>query len=351
MGTCVVVVNWNGWRDTVECLESLFRLSTPDVRVVVCDNASADGSLERIQDWAEGRLAAWVAPGHPLRGHSVPPGPKPVAYARYGREAAERGGDGGAAPALVLVDVGSNHGFAAGANVGLRYALARLEHDRFWLLNNDTVVDADALDPLAREMERDPRVGMAGSTLLYYSNPSTVQALGGGTFNPWLALPRHLGALRSVADAPAPAEVSRRIDFVTAASMLVSRAFLEEVGLLCEDYFLYFEEVDWVARAAGRYRVAFAPDSRVYHKEGGTVGTHAAQARKSWQADYYFARSRILFTLKHHPALLPTVGVAMLAAMLRRARRGHWDRVRMIAGLCWSARGGTRTLGSLRGPV
>ena len=332
MRVCIVLLSYNGWADTLECLESVFRLDFPEVRVVVCDNASPDDSPARVRAWAEGRLDAWVAPGHPLRPLSHPPTPKPVAYAEYGRDDAERGGDPALDPPLVLVNTGGNLGFAGGNNVGLRYALAR-GFDCVWLLNNDTVVRPDALRRMAAEIQRDPSVGIVGSTLLYYHAPDTVQAWGGATYNPWLALPRHHGAHRPAAEAVDAAKVERRLAYVTGASMLVTSRFLREVGLMSEDYFLYFEELDWASRAAGRFRLAYAPESIVFHKEGGTIG--ASAERKTALADYHFMRNRILFTRKFRPAALPTVYFALGVAALRRARRGEWDRVRMIAGLCW----------------
>jgi GT2 family glycosyltransferase len=328
---CVVLLNYNGWADTLECLESVLR-GGPELTVVVCDNASTDGSPERLRAWAEGRLDSWVRPDNPLRSLSFPPLPKPVPFVEYGRDEAERGGAREDGARLVLVRTGGNLGYAGGNNVGLRYALAR-GFDAVWLLNNDTVVRPDTLAPMVEEMRRDPRVGIVGSTLLYYHDPATVQARGGARYNPWLALPRHLGAGQPAGLAVDAAEVERRLAYVTGASMLVSSSFLREVGLMSEDYFLYFEEIDWATRGAGRFRMAYAPESVVFHREGGTIGARAG--RKTALADYHFMRNRILYTRKYRPAALPTVYFALAVAALRRAGRGEWDRARMIARLCW----------------
>src|SRR5690606_23809149 len=117
------------------------------------------------------------------------------------------------------------------------YALARGDFDFVWLLNPDTVVRPDALRRMLEAMRRDPGMGACGCTVLYYGEPDTVQALGGARYNPWLALPRHIGLGRPAAapvDAPG---VAARMTYVYGASMLVSRRFLEEVGLLNEEYF------------------------------------------------------------------------------------------------------------------
>ncbi len=337
MSAWIVILNWNGWADTIECLETVVRSDYPDCRVVVCDNDSRDGSLEHIKAWAEGRLEARVSGDNPLRALSFPPIRKPVPYVEYERAVAERGGDSAAPDVpLVLIQTGGNLGFAGGNNVGLRYVVGRGDGDYVWLLNNDTVVRPDSLGCLIRETQQNPHVGIVGSTLLYYHAPDTVQTLGGASYNRWLALPRHIGALQSASFPVSASEVTARMAYVSGASMLVSRDFLREVGFLSEDYFLYFEELDWTARAKGKFELAYAPESVVYHKEGGTAGARSTEVEKSWVADYHFIRNRIVFTRKFLPAMLPTVYFALFVALLRRARRGRWDRVRMIAKLCWS---------------
>lgn len=330
MRVAVVIVNSNSWTDTIECLESVLRSDLPGVSAIVCDNASHDGSAARLEAWAEGRLEAFVPASNPLRPLSWPPLPKPVAHACYERAEAERGGDPEVDPPLVLVRNEENLGFAGGNNVGLRYVIARGDFDYVWLLNPDTVVRPDSLRHLVEAMEADPAMGACGSTVLYYGAPDTVQVLGGARYNRWLALPNHIGLGRPAAAPVDAADVARGMTYVYGASMLVSRGFLEDVGLLDEDYFLYFEELDWAMRARGRYGLGFAPRSVVYHREGTKLG---AGRNKSFVSDFYFMRNRIRVTRKYNPRVLPTVYVALAAALLRRAQRGQWDRVRMIAKL------------------
>ena len=331
--TAVVVLNWNGWEDTLECLESLLRSEGLAGPVIVCDNDSHDGSVARIQEWAEGRVDVWVSPDNELRRFSHPPVPKPIRYATLDRTGAELGGTGaeGDAP-LVIVRTGSNLGFAGGNNVGLRYALRREDINCVWILNNDTVVEPTAYRAMVEEMASDPAIGICGSTLLYYDDPEVVQALGGATYNPWLALPRHIGANAPRGEAIDADAVRLRMRYVAGASMLVSRQFLEAVGLLSEDYFLYFEELDWVLRAGNRFRLGYAPGSVVYHKEGRSAGTAGPNA-KSGLSDYYFLRNRLRITRRYFPARQATVALAFAVAAWRRVRRRQWERLRMIVDL------------------
>jgi GT2 family glycosyltransferase len=294
----VLLLNWRGWSDTIECLESVFRQDYPRYQVVVCDNDSGDGSLERIAAWARGELDAEAPREHPLGPLSSPPVPKPISCVYLSREQADAG-DGDAD--LVLIQTGANLGFAGGNNVGLRYAAARGDASYVWLLNNDTVVHPRALLGMVRTAELDPGVGMVGSKLLYYDEPDRIQAVGGGRIVPWQGLTRFLGE----------GEEDRRQwetpldpDYITGASLLVRTALAEEVGGLDERYFLYSEEVDWCLRARERgWKLRYAPESLVWHKGGKSVG------HRSPLHDYHTVRGMLLLVRRFYPGLLPVAFV------------------------------------------
>lgn len=321
----VVVLNWNGWGDTLPCLESLMRSRYGNFHVVVVDNGSGDESVAAIRGWARGELMPLppIPPVADLIDYT--PLPKPVAMAELTRAGAEQAGPLADAP-VTLVRGDRNLGFAGGNNVALRHVLARGDGDYVWLLNNDTVVAPDALKCLVRHMQSRPDAGLCGSTLIYYDEPDRVQALGGGVYNPWLGTQRHIGGDTPVVAPVDAAAVERDMAYVVGASMLVSSAWLNNVGLLCEDYFLYFEELDWATRGHGRYVLTFAPDSRVYHKEGRSTGRPAITAR----ADYFALRSRLLFTAKRRRWALPSVWLSYFGVLFNRMRRGQSDRVSTI---------------------
>lgn len=327
----VLLINWNGWADTIECLESVFRSRYKDFRVIVCDNQSEDNSVEHIKAWAENRLDLVPQKNNNLFHKSFPPVVKPIPYIEYSREEAEAGGRGDENNArLVIVKNGKNLGFAGGNNVGLRYALSRDDFDYIWLLNNDTVIEPDSLESLVVRMKERPDAGMCGSTLLYYDNPSRIQALGGGYYSKWIGLPWHQGRLKKATDEINVERVEAWMNYVVGASMLVSKPFLIDIGLMCEDYFLYFEETDWAIRAEGRYSLAYAQDSIVYHKVGRSIGTSSDPRNKSLTCDYYNIRNRLFFTRRYYPYALPGIYLALLFTLLARIALGKWGRVGMI---------------------
>lgn len=308
----IVLVNWNGWRDTLECLKSLQKLVGKNQRVIVCDNGSGDDSVQQITAWAK---------------------EQGVAFQQCERSIAEKGGDRSADPWLTIIRSNENLGFAGGNNVGLRYGLARERCDYFWLLNNDTIVKPESLTHLLERMKEDAEIGICGSTILNYKKREKILALGGGRYISWLGLPWHHGRFYKYAPDIDRELAEKRMNYVEGASMLLSRQFLEQVGLMNEEYFLYFEELDWAIRARGKFKLGYAPASIVYHKVGASIGTSSNPAQKSLVCDYYNIRNRIRFTKQHHRSAMPTVFLVLLIEALIRLLCGKLDRAAMIVNL------------------
>ncbi|MGA8272584.1 MAG: glycosyltransferase family 2 protein [Candidatus Sulfotelmatobacter sp.] len=327
----IIVLNWNGWRDTIECLESLLHLEYPNHTVVVCDNASSDDSVSKIAGWADGLVLAEST--NPQLSRLVSgPYQKPIPYFELTREQAESGlGDSGAKVILIRNEV--NLGFAGGNNVGLRFALANPNCQFCWILNNDTVVEPDSLSAMVRLIQKQSDVGLCGSLNLDYRNPKEVQAQGGMPYNRWTGRVPRL-TRRSVDDLDF---YLPRMDYVNGASMLASRTFLEKIGLMEESYFLYFEELDWAMRAKGKFVLGYARNSVIYHKQGSTIGSSRDRRKRSLLSEQYLSRNRVLFTRRFLPWALPTVLLSVCFAAAERLCRG--DAKRATAMLSFMLRG------------
>lgn len=302
----IILVNWNRWRDTLECLETLFRNNYPNYRLIVCDNNSTDCSPQKIMSWARGGLPVQLEDNNLLSCMMKVPLPKPIPIVEYDRNAAEQGGCPDDPP-LVLINTGGNLGFAGGNNVALRYVLARGDGDYVWLLNNDTIIEPGALTALVQRLEDRPDAGMCGSTILYYDEPEIIWAQGGGTLNLWLAKSNSFGHGMAREGALPRDQVERRMMYVAGASMLVSRSFLEHVGLMCEDYFLYFEEPDWAFRGKREFLLSYAAESIVYHKVGTSTQLVNKREHVFSSLHGYIFRSSLFFTCKFFPFALPLV--------------------------------------------
>ena len=302
---CIILVNYNGYLDTIECLESIFSQNYPNVRVIVVDNNSPNGSLSFINEWAykystkinKDSQFHYSCSKAEIEALNIPT----LQYK------------------LITVQAGANLGFAGANNIGMRYGLA-CNCDYFWLLNNDTIINSDTLPKLVQYIKTN-KIGILGSKLCYYDHPDTIQALG-GKYNKFLALSKHIG--EGVKDTGVYSSgVYTNIDYPVGASMFVSKSFIKEVGLLDEDYFLYFEELDWTHRARQKgWSIGTALESTVLHKEGASAGSGQWRTR-SMLSDLLIFRNRFIFMSKFYPQYLPLTYLSSILIMLNRLRRGQ----------------------------
>jgi GT2 family glycosyltransferase len=303
----IVVLNWNGWLDTVECLEALQQLDYPDYQIIVVDNGSVDASVARIRQWARGEL--------PVASALVPydAASKPVHCVEYAPAQAEHGGNERredelqsvpAARRLVLVEAGANLGFSAGNNAALRYALAR-GFQCVLLVNNDVVVERDVLGALVSCLEEHPDWAGVAPKVLQRANPGCI-LYAGGALRLWQARAVHLG--RSAPDGPRWSG-SRATGHVSACCALFRAGFLQEAGLLDEEFFFGQEDValSCVARERG-WGLGVQLDARVVHNEG-----HSLEAQPATPV-YYYAKYRLLLLKKHGSRLQILMGLLFLAA-------------------------------------
>ena len=284
----IIILNYNGWADTIECLESVLRNDYPNYQVIVVDNNSPNNSMDYIKAWAEGRLDVWVNPSHPLRKLSFPPVGKPIPYVFYNRDEAEKGGNPEKEEKLkdkipegvttkyplVFIQTGDNLGFAGGNNVGIRYALAKNDFEYVWLLNNDTVIEKSALSEMVKVAQRRKNIGIVGSKLLRYDKPDTLQTLCGTSRITWLNAGRAGYIHPNEKDSP-EFDVDFRIDggYIVGASMLIRKEVFNEVGLFDEKFFMWAEETDFCLRTFKKgWELYCAGKSKVWHKEGASTG-------------------------------------------------------------------------------
>ena len=304
----VVLVNWNGHRDTIECLESLLRQEIGDIVVLVVDNGSSDGSIAALTAWA----AAPEPPqplGPPWRNlpdRRLRP-PVLITLPPHGDIAACAPGT------IAVVPTGANLGFAGANNVGMAMARRDPRIGHIWLLNNDTVVAPDALTRLRTAASARPKVAIWGSCLMYYDRPDIVQGVA-GFFKPWLARGGHLGIGQTRATLPAVAQIEAAMAYVLGAAMFLPIATYDAAGPMSESYFLYYEEPDWAARLPEPRHQSVALDAVVYHKEGGSIGS-SSRTRPSDTSLYYLNRNLIRFMWRWHPAW----AVLSYARILRQA--------------------------------
>jgi GT2 family glycosyltransferase len=292
-----IVLNWNGWLDTVECIESLLRSDAPPTQIVICDNGSVDGSVDRLREWAEGVLIADLQVQAANGRWSYSPVSKPLSYTIISQSEAASTSSAHYGTDLLIITLPENLGYAGGNNVGMRYALDRASADFVWLLNNDTVVDRYALGRMLALAAISPRLGIVGAKLLQYARPDRLQAYGGGHFTPAFAFDTQIGSGRK--DSAGGAE-SHELGHVIGASMLVRAPAIHDVGGFDETYFLYREETDWSVRMRqNNWRLICCSGAIVWHKQGTSLGL------KTPLHDYYSVRNMLRLVRKYYPSAFP----------------------------------------------
>jgi len=301
--------------DTIACLSSLFNLRDTPFRIVVCDNCSPDNSYYTIREWLINQQQGYMAQHNLIELDHLQAEKYRIAEKEQG---------------LYLVQTGENRGYSAGNNVGIRFALNQPDMCYVWILNNDTEVEPDSLYYMVQRCELDSRIGICGSRLIYYYDRNRLQGLG-GIFNSWFCTSYHyaenLSSYRKFNDD----DVANNIDYVIGASMLLKRQLLEEIGLLCEDYFLYYEEIDLALRAKNKFNLAVASDAVVFHKEGGSTS-----GGKSDLADFCYIKNKLLIAKKFYPQKYIIVWLSLFYSILNRIRRGEWRKVANVFKIIFS---------------
>ncbi len=192
-------------------------------------------------------------------------------------------------------------------------------------------MDPKALSALVKKAQQSQRPGIVGSKLIFLYSPDYVQSLGGCRFNKWLGTTSFIGFKSSPHSPQKESSIEKQITYIVGASMLVSKSFLKTVGPLSEDYFLYYEELDWSLRSKEQFDLLFASESRVYHKEGGSIGANSLKKQyKSFIGDYFSLKNRVLIAQKFFPYTLPLVKFFLLATLFKRLLRQQGERVPWI---------------------
>jgi len=270
----IVIVTWNKKADVLALLDALATMEYQNVRVVVVDNASTDGTVQAIRS-------------HPLQ--------------------------------VTLLENRENLGGTGGFNTGLRHLLHHGRQEYIWLLDNDAMITPTTLTHLVAAMEHDPDIGVAGSRIMAPEKPDLMVELGGFVdWNHAIWLP-HL-RYRPAAETKPGSIVT--VDYVAACSALVRESALRQVGIMDERFFLHWDDIDFCLRFREQgFRVAAVSDSVIFHS-----------VEKGFNPNivYFDIRNGLLMAAKHLPpakrlapqwALSRLIGMGVTAAALEGQRR------------------------------
>ncbi|MDD1775036.1 MAG: glycosyltransferase family 2 protein [Methanobacterium sp.] len=280
----VIILNWNGWKDTLECLESLYQINYPNYNVILVDNHSQDQSLEKIREYCQGQIpletkfVKYQENNKPIKireltNQQTGKAEQEITGYKKGKEITEPGKNefskkDNSKPVLTLLKNDANYGFAPGNNIAINYTLKAYNPDYIFLLNNDTVVDPNFLDKLVDSSQNDPEIAVAGPLIYYYDfkGRTDVVANLGGKIN----LSKYPGYY-DLSDDNSVDDFSEDLiecDWISGAGLLL-KVKNSPVKHLNEKLFFGCEDIDLALNLKEYgYKSVLVKDAFLWHKEG-----------------------------------------------------------------------------------
>ncbi|MFC1998989.1 glycosyltransferase family 2 protein [Chloroflexota bacterium] len=242
----IIVLNWNGLDDTIQCLESLKKITYSNYEIVVVDNGSAGDDADILKG-------------------------------KYGES-------------VRIIRKSKNYGFTGGNNIAIRWLVKNSYADYFLLLNNDTTVDSEFITEMVKACEVNPEIGIGGPKTYYFDDPLRFQLV-------WFKVDMRFGKAYLVGAREfdrGQYENITYVDYIAGSCFLIKRNVIEEIGLLDDSYFAYWEETDYCIRARrARYKIVYVPKAKIWHKVSQTVGLLSPFVQ------YYNTKNRFRFMKKH----------------------------------------------------
>lgn len=244
---CIILVNYNGYDDTVECIKSIQKSNYDNYKIIIVDNGSNDKEKLLNDDYIND-----------------------------------------VADIIISED---NLGFSGGNNLGIKYAKDKYNPEYYLLLNNDTVINEDTISNLKKGFDFDDRAGIVTGKIYYFSDPKTIWAAGGKfDFNTGIADQPELGKV----DNENKYEGTYEISFATGCTMLISKDVIDSVGYLEENYFLYAEDTDYCCRVLKEgFKIIYTGKAIIYHKVSASTG------KQSTMQQYYMFRNNLYIIQKY----------------------------------------------------
>ena len=274
----IIILNWEGWQDTNECLESLFKNTYANYHTIIIDNGSKDNSILEIKKnlKANRKINGFIE----LKESILKKNNFLTNKSNIEKE-----------KQVFLIKNRSNYGFAKGNNIGIDFAINNLNPKYILLLNNDTIVDKNFLKSLVKEIEKKEDIGIVGPKIYYYdfNGNKNIINFTGGKINIWTSIHSHIG--NNKID-NGQFNKNLKVDYVQGCCLLIRTDLLKKIGYLDEKFFAYWEETDLCKRAEEeQYICKYVYKSKIWHKVPKSI--------TSPFRIYYLNRNRFLFMKKN----------------------------------------------------
>lgn len=293
MTTGVVLVAYNSGPLLVDSINGLLLSEQADLRIIVVDNGSQNDVFDELS-------AAGL--NRPIRRYRDQPKLAPQGE-------------------ILVWTLSSNHGFAGGVNHGLRAFMSMDDIDFIWVLNPDAIPQPHTAANLETHAKTLGRFGILSGRVFYDAQTGVIQS-DGGRINKWTGVCVLFNDTLPAAEAIIPPDQS--LDFLSGAHMFISKEYIRSVGYMPEDYFLYYEEVDWCLRR-GDLTLHLVPNAEVYHVGGASIGSATVDQGPSPLSSYFMARARMKFVARFMPLKIPLALGYTLAKSLQLFLRGQTE--------------------------
>jgi GT2 family glycosyltransferase len=299
----IITINWNGWKDTLECLESLYQIDYPNYNILVIDNCSEDISIRKIRDYCEGNVPVKSAF---LKAKAKKPikllesSKNEIDNLEYNLNFFKKSPS---SKKLFLIKNEKNYGFAEGNNIGINFVLDHLNSDYILLLNNDTVVDENFLDELVKVGERTNEVGCVGPKVYYYDfkGRKDVISFAGEKVNLYTSRGKRFGHKQID---KGQYDVTMETDKVEGCCMLLKTDVIRKVGMFDPTYFAYWEETDLCMRIKNAgFKLLYVPEAKIWHK----IGMNWDNYFSYFVIYHYLVRNRLIFIWRYASNVQKTI--------------------------------------------
>lgn len=282
-----IVLNWNGWKDTIECLESLYQINYPNFNIIMVDNGSKDESVLKIKEYCEGKNSI------ESKFFDYSPKNKPIKIFEYNEDNLNMFKNDKSSfknissyKKIIIIKNFENKGYTDGNNIGMNFVLKHLDSEYIMILNNDIVVDSNFLNELIIVTQKNQNIGILGPADFSYYEPDKIQVMGakvnfwtGG----WHALNQTKFLLNQKTDAIT-------VDFVGGAAFMIKREVIEKIGVFYSPYFANWEETDYCIKAQKNgFKVLCVPKSKIWHKVSSSISLNNPNRI------YWILRNNIIF--------------------------------------------------------
>ena len=292
----IVIVHYSSIDDTINCLDSLKKSNHNSINIILIDNSDHEKHKFPIEKY-DCNLIKIEDNTHCYQFN---------------------------ASSLLIYIKSVNKGFSHANNIGISFALENHNCEWIWLLNNDTVVKEDILSIIDKNIPKlDKNVGMIGHDIFFLNDTNSLQGIA-GRFSYKLFQGSNL-IPKTYNEQVCNETFYKEAEYILGASMFVRRDFILDVGLLDENYFLYYEEIDWALRGKLKnWKIGYVHGAKIFHKEGASIGSSASVISKSDLATYHGIRSKIIFIKKHFKHKRNVIIFLMLISLANRILHGKF---------------------------